>query len=253
MFRGLGRMAWLWQNHMPGSGSERDGDDLACDTSFNLDLFVFDSTGAAKSKQHRIGNDFRRRGTSKQRGEIDIIRRYHSMKITKYDPNQLSLDLNFKQTIAGTARAIRESLDPQTVAYLKHNDIGACHIIALSIKAALADTGMGRDELVDRINGYFCRTAAGHQADPPECLKPLTSHQLNNYLSKPTAYRLPAYYLYAICHVLDTLEPIRGIAAAMGAEVISREDAQLLHLVKLQRAMAAGAALEKRLQKRLMN
>lgn len=175
------------------------------------------------------------------------------MKITKYDPNQLSLDLNFKQTIAGTARAIRESLDPQTAAHLKHNDIGACHVIALAIKSALAETDMGRDELVDRINGYFCRTAVGHKANPPECLRPLTSHQLNNYLSKPTAYRLPAYYLYAICHVLDTLEPIRGIAAAMGAEVINREDAQLLHLVKLQRAMAQGKELEKRLQKQLMN
>lgn len=171
----------------------------------------------------------------------------------KYDPNQLSLDLTFKKTIAGTARAIRDSLDPQTAAYLKHNDIGACYVIALSIKAALVESGISREALVDRINGYYCRTEAGVGADPPECLRPLTMAMMDNYLSSPAKYRLPAYYLYGICHALDTLEPIRGIAAAMGAEVISREDAQLLHLVKLQRAMRAGKELEQQLRKRLEN
>jgi len=171
----------------------------------------------------------------------------------KYDPNQLSLDLDFKQTVATTAKAIQKSLAPNTAAFLRHNDIGVCHVISGTIKAAIQSSGMSREELVDRINGYFCRTSAGANANPPECLRPLTKAQLDNYLSNPAKYRLPAYYLYAVCHVLNTLEPIRGIAASMGAEVISKEDSLLLSWAKLQRAMAAGKAMEKELQKKLMN
>lgn len=184
------------------------------------------------------------------RGQIDIK---EENVMGKFDPNQLSLDLDFKQTIATTAKAIQKSLAPKTTAFLRHNDIGVCHVISGTIKAAIQASGMSRDELVDRINGYFCRTTAGASADPPECLRPLTKAQMDNYLSNPAKYRLPAYYLYAICHVLDTLEPIKGIAASMGGEVISKEDSLLLSWAKLQRAMEAGKAMEKELKKKLVN
>lgn len=170
----------------------------------------------------------------------------------KYDPNQLSLDMEFTGNIKSVARQMRDYLTPQTAAYLQHNDIGACYVIVMGIKKGMADSGMSIETMVDRVNAYFCRTTKGVETDPPKCLRPVTVAMMRNYLSSPSKYRLPAYYLFGLCHVLGTLEPIRSIAASMGGEVISKEDAMILHFYKLRRVAKQAAQLEKEMEKRLM-
>lgn len=115
-----------------------------------------------------------------------------------------------------------------------HNDREDCNEVAAAVKHSLRDSRMSREQLVDGINTYFGRTEDGAKADPPTCRNPLTIHMLNNYLSKPWEYPLPAYYLYAIHHVTGTIEPGATIVAAEGAQVVTADDLHLLNLGKLQ-------------------
>lgn len=117
------------------------------------------------------------------------------------------------------------------------NEMEACIEIAAAIKRSLRESGMSRDHLVDGINAYFGRSEAAAEADPAACRKPLTIHMLNNYLSKPCEYPIPAYYLYAIHHVTGIIEPAATIVAAAGGQVATAEEVRLLQLGKLEQTL----------------
>jgi hypothetical protein len=117
------------------------------------------------------------------------------------------------------------------------SEMEACIEIAAAIKRTLRESGKSREQLVDGINTYFGRTDEGTEKDPPECRKPLTIHMLNNYLSKPCEYPIPAYYLYAIHHVTGIIEPAATIVAAAGGQVATAEEIRLLQLGKLEQTL----------------
>lgn len=110
--------------------------------------------------------------------------------------------------------------------------------IAAAIKRSLAATNMSREELVDAINIYHGRT--GKRA--------LSIHMLNNYLSKPRQYPIPAYYLLTIQVVTDSLEPSRVLAESMGARVVSREQVRQMALGKLDETIDEMRRLKRELK-----
>ena len=157
---------------------------------------------------------------------------------TKIDPAQMSLDFdalvdNYIEVKTDLGAAAKE----KPTATCVENEMEACIEIAAAIKRTLRESGMSRDQLVDGINAYFGRSDSGAEAESAICRKPLTIHMLNNYLSKPCEYPIPAYYLYAIHHVTGIIEPGATIIAAEGATVTTAEDLRLLQLGKLEQTL----------------
>jgi len=166
-----------------------------------------------------------------------------------HNPDQLSLDFTarvdgYEEIKSRLIEAASEPAHPVSV----ESEMEACIEIAVAIKRTLRESGMSRDQLVDGINAYFGRTEEGAQKDPAECRKPLTIHGLNNHLSKPCDYPIPAYYLYAIHHVTGIVEPGATIVAAEGAQVATAEEVRLLQLGRLDETIAEMQKLKKQLK-----
>ncbi len=170
----------------------------------------------------------------------------------KHDPNQMLLDLQFKKKFNSFLEATKEMYEPLEIKkdseFLEHNDLAACFCVASSIKKSIRQSGYSRAEIVDLINEYFNRTEKGATEEPPACLKPLTISMFDSYLSKPTQYRIPAYYLFAIQSVCNTLDPSKIFVEAMGGEVITSEESQQLTIAKVQDAQRKLKVLEKELK-----
>ncbi len=165
------------------------------------------------------------------------------------DPNQMFLDFTaqvdeYVEVKANILEAATEPIHSSPV----ENELEACIEIAAAIKRTLRESGMSRDQLMDGINAYFGRSEEGATADPPLCRKPLTIHMLNNYLSKPNEYPIPAYYLYAIHRVTGIIEPGATIVAAEGAQVATAKEVRLLQLGRLDQTIAEMQTLKKQLK-----
>ena len=134
--------------------------------------------------------------------------------------------------------------------------------IAAAIKRALDASGLSRPQLVDAINEYFGRTLEGAVEQPPEeedgepippvCRRPLTIYMLNNYLSKPADYPIPAYYLFAIHHITKSLEPAEEFVKAEGGKVATGVEIRQMQIGKLQANMEEGKMIMKELKKHIM-
>lgn len=166
------------------------------------------------------------------------------------DPNQLPLDFTaqvdeYVEVKADILEAAKEPLHRQC----GENEMEACIEIAAAVKRTLRESGMSRDQLVDGINSYFGRSEQGAISAPPECRKPLTLNMLNNYLSKPCEYPIPAYYLYAIHNVTGIIEPAATIVAAEGAQVATAHEVRLLQLGRLDQTIAEMQTLKKQLKR----
>jgi len=152
------------------------------------------------------------------------------------NPNQLKLD--FEHTIE-TYQAVREeALDacqkPQTTKHIENRD-EACVEIAVACKRAIRQSGLSREQAVDAINEHF--------GD-----KKLSIHMFNNYLSKPIRYPIPSFYIYAIQHVTDSLEPTQALAESMDARVISGAEVRQMNLGKLDETILEMQRLKKELR-----
>lgn len=109
--------------------------------------------------------------------------------------------------------------------------------IAAAVKRAHRHSGLSREQLVDGINEYFGGVVIGG--------KPLSLHMLNHYLSKPVQYPMPAALIFAIQHVLSTLDIAGLYAEAEGGRVISREEIRELAVGKLDDAILEMQRLKK--------
>ena len=165
-----------------------------------------------------------------------------SKTISKIDNKQLALDFSAQvDTLLETKSELIEAIEVGTALHPVENEAEACIEIAAAIKRALRDSGLSREELVDGINRYFGRTEEepGHR---------LTIHMLNHYLSKPTEYPVPAYYLFAIHRVTGSLEPARTIVAPEGARVATGVEVRQMQLGKLEETLVEMHRLKKELK-----
>ncbi|MBE0598313.1 MAG: hypothetical protein IH614_13680 [Desulfuromonadales bacterium] len=167
----------------------------------------------------------------------------------RVDPNQLPLDFSAQVEAYIEVRSeILEAIEAAPVGVSAENEFEACIEIAAACKKAYREARLSREQLVDGINAYFGRSDAGAKSDPPICRKPLSIDMLNNYLSKPTEYPLPAYLLYAIHHVTGCLEPARVILAAEGAQVATAREVRLMQLGKLEETLAEMQRLRREIK-----
>jgi len=171
----------------------------------------------------------------------------------KIDPNQKTFDFNFNKKVdryIESKKDILEAIESDPPVLPIENEFEACIEIAAAIKKAIRSTGMSRDQVVDKINDYFGRTVKGSANEPQSCRKPLSLHMLNNYLSKPTEYPIPAYYLYPIHHITRSLEPAATIVAAQGARIATGIELRQMTLGKLEENIKEMKKLKRDLGKR---
>lgn len=155
------------------------------------------------------------------------------------EPSQLPFDFTalVDEYIEVKTDLVEAASTPARPQAATESEMEACIEIAAAIKRTVRESGLSREQLVDGINAYFGRSDEGAEQDPPSCRKPLTIHMMNNYLSKPCEYPIPAYYLYAIHHVTGIIEPAATIVAAAGGQVATAEEVRLLQLGKLEQTL----------------
>lgn len=167
------------------------------------------------------------------------------------DSRQLELDYTHKvDEFVAAKQGLLDAIDAPTAAAAVESEFEACVEIAASVKRAMRESGIKREEMVERINAYFGRTEEGAKAEPPTCRKPLSIHMFNHFLSKPIEYPLEAYYLFAIQRITGSLEPARVLVAPEGAKVISGAQVRQMQLGQLEETMAEMRRIMKALRDR---
>ncbi len=111
-------------------------------------------------------------------------------------------------------------------------------LIASACKRAIKKSGFSRESLLDAVNDYF-----GWPRNDKR--KSLSLHMLNNYLSKPSAYPMPAPITHAIMHITRSTDPIAAMAEMEGGQFISRDEVNTFTLGKIDNALAELQRLKK--------
>ena len=165
-----------------------------------------------------------------------------SKRKKRIDPNQLSFC--FDQKIDEYTALKEEIITSPTARPVHiHSFEESCIEIAAAVKRAIRNTNMSREQMVDAINDYFGWPHASQVEG-----KHLSLHMFNHYLSKPAEYRLPAYYLFAIQRITESLEPAQCLAEAEDAKVISKGEVRQWALGKLDETIVEMQRLKKELR-----
>jgi len=171
----------------------------------------------------------------------------------RLDPRQMQFEFDFDAQVeqyVAARQEIEEAIEQGPPSHPFENEMEVSIEIAGAAKRAIREWGGSREQLVDEINAFFGRSSQGAQADPPECRNPLSIHMLNNYLSKPVEYPLPAYLLVAIHHVTGLLYPAAAIVAYEGAQVATGAELRQMTLGKLEETISEMRRLKRELGRR---
>jgi hypothetical protein len=164
-------------------------------------------------------------------------------KRPKYLDNHQT-DLNFDQPIEKYAQ-LREELinDPPPPIEAKEYQWEEYNIeIAVAAKKAIRESGLSREQIVDAVNKFFGWPLEGEGSGRD---KRLTIHMLNNHLCKPAEYPMTVALIHAICRITSSLEPLVAMVAAEGCQVLTRDEAKLLALGKIDNALAELQRIKK--------
>lgn len=124
-----------------------------------------------------------------------------------------------------------------------------CIEIAAAVKRAIKKSGLSREEVVDAVNRHYGWTPAPGQKGK-KTGKGLSIHMFNHYLSKPVSYPIPAFYLFAIQRVTNSLAPCTAFAEAEGAQVISGDEVRQMRLGKLDDTLIELQRLKRALREK---
>lgn len=116
-----------------------------------------------------------------------------------------------------------------------------------AINQAVADSGLSREQVVDRVNalaGLVGVTTNGRAGK-------LTIDLLNKYCSTDPHYLPGARLIPLICRATGSIAPIAALAKSCGATVISADDLKLLEWAQLQARQKADQRRLRQLQKEL--
>jgi hypothetical protein len=166
-------------------------------------------------------------------------------------PQQMSLPFGIEKQVKDVVKSTQELQDTfyKSQTFMTTNDFEACIAVASATKQAISETGLSREQVVDRINKYFGRTKKGCKGDNPICFKLLTISMLNNYLGKPLEYKLPAYLIFAFNEVTKSLIIPETFVKMMGGEVLRAEEVKSHTLIKIQKNIDELGKLKKQLAK----
>jgi hypothetical protein len=159
----------------------------------------------------------------------------------KIDPNQLSI--NFDKHIEDYTHLKEEILSIKTNPPQNQSCEEACIEIAVAVKRAIRQTNLSREQMVDAVNDYF-----GWPRESKIETKHLSIHMFNHYLSKPAEYPIPAFYLFAIQRITESLELAQCLAEAEEAKVISKGEVRQWALGKLDETIIEMQQIKKELR-----
>jgi hypothetical protein len=124
-----------------------------------------------------------------------------------------------------------------------------CIEIAAAVKRAIKQSGLSREEIVDAVNRLYGWTPPAARKGK-KARKGLSIHMFNHYLSKPASYPIPAFYLFAIMRITNSLAPCVAFAEAEGAQVISGDEVRQMRLGKLDDTLIELQRLKKALREK---
>ncbi len=172
--------------------------------------------------------------------------------VNQKPPVQRTFDFMMRKNVKDIVDKTLELHDSvQAVKVMNDNDFEACILVAATIKDDIKRTGMSREQVVDKINTYFGRTLEGAKAKDPTCFNLLTIAQFNNYLSKPTVHRIPAFLLFAIQRVCNSMAVAKMYAEHEGGKVLAGEEVKRFYLMKVNESIDTLKKAQKDLQKSL--
>jgi len=153
-----------------------------------------------------------------------------SKKRKKIDTRQPVLD--FDQPIEAYSRLREELIQemPPRLASPEYRYDEYCIEIAVSVKKAIRDSGLSREQVCDAVNDYF-----GWPKNDKR--KSLSIHMLNNHICKPVEYPPTAALLHAIQRVTSSIEPLKAQAEMEGAQIITGDEVRKLTLGKIDDAL----------------
>lgn len=163
------------------------------------------------------------------------------------DGRQLVFDFSSRvESIAENTRLIAESAtrpigngDADTV------DEDELHVeLAVACKRAIRQSGLSREQTLDRINQVLGRTEETER-------KPISMGVFNNWLSKPAENPIPVRTMLALCQVTDSLEPFEALVGRFGAVIVPQGEQVALLLGKLQTATLEAQRLKRQLTNQL--
>jgi|GEM_PF-927815 len=175
-----------------------------------------------------------------------------SKRREKIDPRQMEFDWDFPsklEKVLEERRQLQEKVvegPPKT--RFTENEFDLCVALAAACKRAIDASGLSMEQIVDGINAYFGRSEEAAKEDEPPCRNPLSIHMLRKYMSKPAEAPIPAYYLFAIHNITESLEPARVFVEAEGAKIATGGEIRQMALGKLEEHIAEINKLKKELK-----
>lgn len=129
--------------------------------------------------------------------------------------------------------------------------------IAASCKAAIRESGMSREQVLDRVNAYLRRSGGavspykGQSAELRESKRPISIHVFNNFLSKPAECPMRSSVVHAICKATGNFAPYRLLVSDLGGRVVTNDELTYMELGRLQWLTQEFSKLKRQLTKRL--
>lgn len=170
----------------------------------------------------------------------------------KIDPRQMEFDWDFPSKLEKVLEERRKIQDqaikgpPKTKS--TENEFELCVALAAACKRAISASNLSMDQIVDGINAYFGRSEDAANGDEPSSRNPLTIHMLRKYMSKPADAPIPAYYLFAIHHLTESLEPAKLFVEAEDAKIATGGEIRQMAIGKLEEHIAEINKLKKELK-----
>jgi hypothetical protein len=158
------------------------------------------------------------------------------------DNSQMAID--FDQPIERYAR-LREELisdPPPQIEAREYAWEEYCLEVAVAAKRAIRDSGLSRPQFVDAINRFFGWPIEGEGSGRD---KRMTLAMLQNHLCKPAAYPFDVPLIHAIVRISGSLEPLSAMAGTEGCQLLTRDEAKLLALGKIDNALAELQRIKK--------
>ncbi|MBW2570064.1 MAG: hypothetical protein JRE47_12060 [Deltaproteobacteria bacterium] len=179
-------------------------------------------------------------------------------KHKRKDPNQLDLDFKFNsaEQVEQICRLKEEILSsPITAQKSSVSWEEDCIELAAAAKRAVRQSGMSREETVDKINNLYGWISVDDLKEKQggkkkHAQKHLSYPMFSHHLSKPAEYPLPGYLLYAIQRVTESLQLAGALAEDMGGDTISKEEKTDLALGKLELSISEMQKLKRELKGR---
>jgi hypothetical protein len=113
-----------------------------------------------------------------------------------------------------------------------------------AMRQAIKASGFSRDQVVDLINDLARRDGIATNGRAKE----VSPEILDKWLAPGAEHLMPWKLLPIFCRAVDSLEPMKALAAPLGARVIGREDAALLEWAKADRERRKIVKRQKRLE-----